>query len=102
MIPALADPVVAVTAKTAARPRSAARRPPGATDTLLAGEEAAACGTAAASLSPTTLEFTAAMVSLDMVSWRCVCVCVCARLMADGFVFDRVVDGKRGLWWACG
>jgi hypothetical protein len=50
-----------VVAVTAARPRRAARRPSDATDTLLAGDEAAACGTAAAGLSPTTLEFTPAM-----------------------------------------
>jgi hypothetical protein len=68
MTPALADPVVAVTVKTAARPRRAARQPSGATATLLAGDEAAACGTAAAGLSPTTLEFTPAM-------WSGVVVC---------------------------
>ena len=66
MIPALADPVVAVTAKTAARPSSAARRPSGATScTRFACDEAAAAaawGTAAAGLSPTTLEFTPAMI----------------------------------------
>jgi hypothetical protein len=66
-----------VTAKTAARPSRAARRPSGAAScTRFAGDEAAAaaCGTAAAGLSPTTLEFTPAIIGalelLDLVSCR--------------------------------
>lgn len=87
MIPALADPVVAVTAKTAARPRRAARRPSAAAARSLgttctrfgAGDEA--CGTAAAGFSPTTLEFTAAIIALELVDRIGVAVRVRAWLL---------------------
>jgi hypothetical protein len=96
-----------VTAKTAARPSRAARRPSGAAScTRFAGDEAAAaCGTAAAGLSPTTLEFTPAIIgALSSSSTWCRVVRAwlgCSR-ESEGegvamvlYVFDRGCGGGK-------